>query len=154
MADSENEKLALEMRKLLCWNTYRHFDGGLYVVTDVAVHSESNEIIVIYRADGNGSDASGACSLEMFLSNVDKEKYPGVKQKKRFELVADKKGRKVKASKQKYTCEDCIHEYACRLSNNLLSPSNPRKCRCFETLKDSSVYFLGYRAGKKDGERG
>ncbi len=89
---NECEKLVLQMRKKLCGNTFRHFKGGLYVVTDVAIHSETNELFVIYHADGSGSIASCARPLEMFLSPVDREKYPGVKQEKRFELVVSKKG--------------------------------------------------------------
>ena len=63
---------------------YRHFKGGIYVVTDIAVHSEDADIIVIYKSFDNPS-LVWARPLTMFLSEVDKKKYPDVEQKFRFE---------------------------------------------------------------------
>lgn len=64
---------------------YRHFKGDLYLVEDVARHSENDEEYVIYRK------LYDDCSLwirpkEMFLSPVDREKYPDVEQEYRFQL--------------------------------------------------------------------
>lgn len=67
---------------------YYHFKGKIYQVWCVATHSETGEKLAIYRALDACSD-SDPCArpLEMFLSPVDKAKYPGVKQKWRFEKI-------------------------------------------------------------------
>ena len=72
-------------------NVYRHFKGGLYVVNGVDVHSETAELLVIYTCKDNPKKM-WARPLEMFLSPVDKEKYPHAKQKKRFEKVKGGQG--------------------------------------------------------------
>ena len=64
---------------------YRHFKGNIYVVDDVATHTETNEELVIYHR--LASDKEYARPKEMFLSEVDKEKYPDCEQKWRFELT-------------------------------------------------------------------
>lgn len=74
------------MRKLVVHGVYRHFKGNFYIVEDVALDCETKEELVLYRAlydDGQ----LWVRPLEMFLSKVDREKYPDVKQKYRFALV-------------------------------------------------------------------
>lgn len=64
---------------------YKHFKGNYYIVEDVATHSEDNTQYVVYRAL-YGDTSLYIRPLEMFLSKVDKEKYPKSTQTYRFEL--------------------------------------------------------------------
>lgn len=66
---------------------YRHFKGTLYEVIAIARDSETLEEKVVYKeVDG---EAVYVRSLPMFVSYVDKEKYPNVTQEYRFEFVRD-----------------------------------------------------------------
>jgi hypothetical protein len=67
---------------------YRHFKGNIYLVTDIAVHSETEEPMVIYKSF-NDPSLVWCRPLSMFLSEVDREKYPDVKQLMRFERIGE-----------------------------------------------------------------
>ena len=74
------------MRELELHRVYRHFKGDCYLVEDVATHSETDEEYVVYRRlYGDGS--LWIRPKEVFLSEVDHDKYPDVQQKYRFELL-------------------------------------------------------------------
>ena len=70
------------MRKLELNKVYKHFKGDLYIVLDVAINSETDKKMVVYRA------LYDDCKLyvrdyDMFLSEVDHVKYPDVNNKYR-----------------------------------------------------------------------
>ena len=68
--------------------TYRHFKGDLYEVVDIAVHSENAGVLVIYKSKKDPA-LVWARPLDMFLSDVDKYKYPLARQDQRFVEVTE-----------------------------------------------------------------
>ena len=75
------------MRKIVKGGLYRHFKGMYYYVLDVATHSEMSEQFVVYQKLYDQRDLY-VRPLDMFLSDVDQEKYPDVEQKERFKLMS------------------------------------------------------------------
>lgn len=73
------------MRELKINGIYKHFKGNYYLVIDIAYDSETKEKMVIYRRLYDDMSL-WVRPLDMFLSEVDKVKYPHVEQKYRFEL--------------------------------------------------------------------
>lgn len=73
------------MREVKLKRIYHHFKGDYYLVEDVAVHSETLEKCVIYRKlYGDGS--LWVRPYDLFVKEVDHDRYPDVKQKYCFEL--------------------------------------------------------------------
>ena len=66
------------MRRIKVKGIYRHFKGLLVMVEDIALDSETQEKMVVYR-ELVGKEGLWVRPLDMFLSEVDKKKYPNIK---------------------------------------------------------------------------
>ena len=81
-------------RQIQMGSVYRHFKGFTAKIITIATHTETGESLVVYECNGkavnsNHEDGIYARPLQMFLSEVDHEKYPDVEQKYRFELIGE-----------------------------------------------------------------
>lgn len=76
-----------KLREDMVGRKYKHFKGKIYIVKDIAVHTETDEIMVIYRRFAD-LFVTWCRPLSMFTSDVDRIKYPDVKQKRRFEPLS------------------------------------------------------------------
>ena len=77
------------MNNIKIGNVYKHFKGNLYKVIDIVYdceYGDEEHKVVIYEALYD-DHKHWARKYDDFASLVDKEKYPDVSQKFRFELV-------------------------------------------------------------------
>lgn len=88
------------MREVKVNTKYRHFKGHIVEVIGIATHSETEEKMVVYKRIDDGSNAMWVRPYDMFISEVDHNKYPSVAQRYRFEEM----------SMYEYSREDRIHE--------------------------------------------
>lgn len=87
----------MEERKFQPGDIVRHFKRELvdqntkeyiYKIITFAHHSETDEMLVVYEALYPPYKVC-ARPYDMFISEVDREKYPNIKQKYRFELAKE-----------------------------------------------------------------
>ena len=87
----------MEERKFQPGDIVRHFKRELvdqntkeyiYKIITFAHHSETDEMLVVYEALYPPYKVC-ARPYDMFMSEVDREKYPNIKQKYRFELYEE-----------------------------------------------------------------
>ena len=71
------------MREIKTGKQYRHFKGDIIKVICIAKDSETLKEQVVYEHNNQ----IWVRDKEMFLSKVDKEKYPNIEQTYRFEEI-------------------------------------------------------------------
>jgi len=70
-------------RRVVINSIYKHFKGDLVKVLYIAKNSETLQDMVVYEH----KNQVWVRPYDMFISKIDKEKYPDCNQKYRFELV-------------------------------------------------------------------
>lgn len=123
---------------------YRHFKGKMYQIVTVATHSETREKMVVYQA--LYGDYSVYCRpLSMFMSEVDRNKYPDVKQKYRFEEVTN-------AVNEEETQGEVVQEKKVTLEKEAQNVIRPEKTPDIKKAEDT-VKNERNEAGKMSDEK-
>ena len=72
------------MRKLKINGIYRHFKGDYYLVVDTAIDSDDFKTVYVIYRKLYGDNGLLVRKYDEFLSEVDHNKYPNIKDKYRF----------------------------------------------------------------------
>lgn len=79
--------------RIHAFDVVRHFKGNNYLVLTTDAHwHEGGERLVVYRSYANGRIC--VRPYEMFVSEVDREKYPEAPQRFRFEVVSQQQDKR------------------------------------------------------------
>lgn len=91
-----SSRLSINGRTIIAGDIMKHFkwetlsdeekaqDKYKYIIKCFATHTETGEVMVVYQAMYGDWDIY-VRPADMFMSEVDHDKYPGIKQKYRFE---------------------------------------------------------------------
>lgn len=129
-------------RNLQVGDIVRHFKGNLYKIVAFGQHTEMDEQLVVYQSVNEPSKV-WCRPLSMFMSKVDKTKYPDAEQEYRLEYVGN---------------------VSSELVNHPAHYNAPGRKECIEEMIDiwgreqtaiwceMTAYKYDYRAGTKEGE--
>ena len=136
MNNNQSEKINLKMP--VPGEIFSNEKGQKYQIVTVAIHSESGEKLVIYQKL-YGDYAVHARPYDMFLSEVDRQKYPDIKQKYRFELVDNeiKSNQNVEAS-----IKESINRTDDIIINDTLNTDNIESVDSEESADKRLIEFL------------
>ena len=81
----KKESECIILREIVINGVYRHFKGNYYIVKNIALDTETEQEVVVYKAL-YGDEQMFVRNKDMFLSEVDHNKYPNASQKYRFQL--------------------------------------------------------------------